>query len=400
MKILIADKFSESEMEGLRAAGHETFYDAGLKDDALIASLAANGPQVLIVRSTKVPALAMDATPNLELVVRAGSGYDTIDIQGASQRGIFVANCPGRNSVAVAELAFGLILALDRQIPDNVAEARLGHWDKARFSKAAGVKGRTLGLLGVGNIGREMIVRAAAFGMPVVGWDKVLTPDLARELGIGYCRTALEVARRADIISIHVAHTPETRGLVGEEFLDTMKPEALLINAARGAIVDEEALVKAMDTKGIRLAADVVSGEPQFKKGDFKHHLADHPSAYITHHIGASTAQSTAAIGAAAVRVVMTYAETGSVPNCVNLETHSPATHLLTVRHRDRIGVLARVLDVMRRAEWNVQEMENLVFAGAEAACARIRFSGHDSQAPLDEIASHDDVLALSLIEL
>jgi len=321
MKILVADKFSEIEIDTLRDAGHVVTYDANLKDDALIDALTQDKPEVLIVRSTRVPAVALDANSNLKLVVRAGSGYDTIDIAGASSRGIFVANCPGKNAVAVAELAFGLILAMDRQIPENVFEARAGRWDKARFSKSAGLKGRTLGLLGVGNIGREMIVRAAAFGMHVVAWDKVLNKTLADELGVGLCHTALDVARQSDVISIHVAHTPQTRGLVGTEFLAAMKSGAMLVNAARGAIVDETALMAAMTRKGIRLAADVMSGEPQFKQGDFKHPLADHPNAYITHHIGASTAQATAAIGAEAVRVVQAYADTGTVPNCVNLES-------------------------------------------------------------------------------
>lgn len=400
MKILIADKFSDSEIGSLRAAGHAVVYDAGLKDAALTTALAAHKPEVLIVRSTRVSAADMDANPSLELVVRAGSGYDTIDLSAASSRGIFVANCPGKNAVAVAELAFGLILALDRQIPDNVAEARAGRWDKARFSKAEGVMGRTLGLLGVGNIGREMVKRAAAFGMQVVGWDKALDPEGAAAMGIGYCATALEVALRADVVSIHLALNAETQGLVGAAFLDAMKPGALLVNAARGAIIDEGALVGAMADKGIRVATDVLSGEPGYKQGALEHPLANHPSVYVTHHIGASTAQATAAIGAEAVRVVQTYAETGRVPNCVNLETHSPATHLLTIRHLDRVGVLARILDVMRRAEWNVQEMENLVFAGAEAACARIRFAGYVSPEPMVEIERAQDVLAVSLIEL
>jgi len=245
-----------------------------------------------------------------------------------------------------------------------------------------------------------MIQRALAFGMTVVGWDKVLDTKMAEELGITHCATALDVARQADVISVHVASTPQTAGLVGVEFLAAMKPGAMLVNASRSAVVDDEALLAAMDDKGIRVATDVPPGEPAVKQGEFSHRIAAHPGAYITHHIGASTAQATAEIGAEAARVVRTYAETGEVANCVNIETHSPATHLLTVRHLDRVGVLARVLDAMRQANWNVQEMENLVFAGAEAACARIRFDGYKTDSALAAIMAQDEVIAASLIEL
>ena len=179
-----------------------------------------------------------------------------------------------------------------------------------------------------------------------------------------------------------------------------MQEDAFLINTSRASVVDEEAAQWAMDEKDIRFATDVPAGEPAGKDGTFEHPLLDHPNFYVTHHIGASTEQATEAIGNEAVRVVLSYAETGRVPNCVNLAEQSPATHLLTVRHRDRVGVLAQVLDAVSKAGWNVQEMENLVFAGAEAACARIRFDGDPNDATLDAIRAQGDVLAASVIEL
>lgn len=400
MNILVADKLSERFMSTLSAAGHDVVSETGLKGDALIEAVRDRRPHILVVRSTKVPAAVMDAGPSLELIVRAGAGYDNIDAQAASQRGIFVANCPGKNAAAVAELTMGLILALDRFIPDNVADARAGRWNKARYSEAKGIKGKTLGILGLGNIGREVVARARAFELRIIAWSRSLTEEGAAELEIERREHPLDVAREADVVSVHVAAAPETDNLIDRAFFEAMKPGAYFINTSRSAVVDEEAMRWAMDEKGIRVAADVIENEPAGKEGPFENGLAQHPNFYLTHHIGASTEQAQEAIAEEAVRIINTYAETGRVLNCVNLAEHSPATHLLTVRHLDKVGVLAAVLDEVRKADWNVQEMENLIFEGARAACARIRFDGSAKQDVVDRIAAHPDVLAASVISL
>ncbi len=379
-------------------AGHTVVEKAGLTGDALTAALAEHDPEVLVVRSTKVTAADLDAARSLELIVRAGAGVDTIDVARASQRGVFVANCPGKNASAVAELAFGLILSLDRRIPDNVIAARAGQWDKKGFASARGLRGRTLGLIGLGNIGREMIARARAFGMPIVAWSRSLTPEAARDLGVQHAETPLDVARQSDAVSVHVASTPETENLIDGAFLDALPDGAFLINTSRADVVDEEAVAQAVATRGLRYATDVPAGEPQAKQTDFAHPLAD--AAYITHHVGASTDEATEAIGQEAARVILTYAETGRVENGVNLADQTPATHLLTVRHLDRVGVLAGVLGEMREAGWNVQEMENLVFAGAGAACARIRFDGQPDEATLSRIREVEHVINATALEL
>ncbi|OZC03539.1 NAD(P)-dependent oxidoreductase [Rubricoccus marinus] len=401
MTILVADSFSPAAQERLRMAGHTLISEPSLKDDALTAALAEHSPEVLIVRSTKVTPEALDASPNLELVVRAGAGVDTISVDGASRRGIFVANCPGKNAAAVAELAWGLILALDRRIPDNVAEARGGTWNKKEFAGARGVQGRTLGLIGMGSIGHEMVTRAKAFGMPVVAWSRSLTASGAADLGVHHAATPLDVARQADVVSVHVASTPDTRHLVDDAFVDAMREGAFLLNTSRADVVDETAVARGLDEKGLRFATDVPANEPQDKQTeDWDYALQDHPSVYITHHVGASTDEATEAIGQEAARVVLTYAETGRVENGVNLADQTPATHLLTVRHLDRVGVLAGVLEVAREAGWNVQEMENLIFAGAEAACARIRFDGEPDAATLDRIRDVEHVIAAKALAL
>src|ERR671939_2035152 len=159
MRVLIADKFEQSGRDGLDAAGCDYSYQPDVKDDSLIEAIRLYQPDVLVVRSTKVTEAALNAGA-LKLVVRAGAGYNTIDVAAASRRGIYVSNCPGKNSIAVAELAFALILALDRRIADNVISLREGQWNKKEFSKARGLFGRTLGLVGTGKIGQEMITRA------------------------------------------------------------------------------------------------------------------------------------------------------------------------------------------------------------------------------------------------
>ena len=400
MRVLIADKFEQSGQEGLRAAGCEVSYQPGLKDDALAQEVGRWLPDVLVVRSTKVPEAVLSAGA-LKLVVRAGAGYNTIDVAAASHRGIYVSNCPGKNSVAVAELAFGLILALDRRIADNVVCLRQAQWNKTEFSKARGLFGRTLGLIGVGRIGHEMIPRAKAFGMPVVAWSRSLTPEIAEDLGIEYKSSPIDVAKSADIVSVHVAANPQTRGLIGADFFDAMRPGAYFINTARAEVIDQVALSWAVRSNNVRAGLDVFAGEPTGGTGEFADDIVKLNTVYGTHHIGASTEQAQDAIAAETVRIVKTFSETGHVPNVVNIAKATPATCSLVVRHLDRPGVLASVLDLISGARINVQEMENVVFDGAQAAVARINLETLPAPNLLDQIrGSNPNVLELSVIRL
>ena len=416
MKVLIADTFERSGIEGLRAAGCEVVYEPELKDETLRGAIGSTGADVLVVRGTRVTGPMLDSG-RLSLIVRAGAGYNTIDVAGASTRGIYVSNCPGKNAIAVAELAFALILALDRRVPDNVAELRAGRWNKKEFSKAAGLYGRTLGLLGAGNIGQEMIRRAAGFGMNVVLWsrrydgaNRPLTEQDARDLGvesalrtvrIDLAPTPGDVAARADILSIHLALGPETKELVNATLLDRLKPGAIFVNTARGDVVDYPALAAAVRDKALRVGLDVFANEPASPVADFHDDIVALPGVYGTHHIGASTDQAQEAIAAETVRIVRTYKETGKVPNVVNLAKRTPATHMLVVRHRDRPGVLAHVFNHLRSADLNVQETENIVFEGAEAAVARINLDGAPSSSLCDRIkAENGDILDLHVVRI
>jgi D-3-phosphoglycerate dehydrogenase len=400
MHVLIADKFEQSGRDGLAALGCAITFQPDLKDEALVAAIKKHAPDVLVVRGTKVTENMLAAGP-IKLVVRAGAGYNTIDVAAASRRGIYVSNCPGKNSIAVAELAFALILALDRRVADNVIALRRGEWNKKEFSKAKGLFGRTLGLIGVGKIGQEMIPRAQAFGMPVIAWSRSLTPERAADLGVEFKATPAEIAREADVVSTHLALNSETRGLLDAEFFAVMRAGAYFINTARGEVVDHAALLEAMRSRGIRAGLDVYAGEPTFAAGEFTDAIAQEPNLYGTHHIGASTDQAQEAIAAETVRIVREFKETGRVPNVVNLARQTPATHRLVVRHLDRPGVLATVLDAIKSEHMNVQEMENIVFDGAEAAVARINLDNAPSREMLDRLQRENaDIIELDLLQL
>jgi D-3-phosphoglycerate dehydrogenase len=400
MRVLIADKFEQSGRDGLEAIGCDVSFQPDLKDDALTEAIRQGSPDVLVVRGTKVTE-PMLAAGQIKLVVRAGAGFNTIDVAAASRRGIYVSNCPGKNSIAVAELAFALMLALDRRIADNVIALRSGHWNKKQFSKARGLFGRTLGLVGVGKIGAEMIPRAKAFGMPVVAWSRSLTRERAAELGVEYQPTPADVAREADVVSVHVALNAQTRGFLGADFFAAMRAGAYFINTARGEVVDQAALLEAMRSRGIRVGLDVYASEPTSAVAEFNDEIAREANLYGTHHIGASTDQAQEAIAAETVRIVREFKETGKVPNVVNLARQTPATHRLVVRHLDRPGVLAIVLDAIKSEHINVQEMENIVFEGAEAAVARINLDNAPSREMLDRLrAANADIIELDLLEL
>ena len=406
MKVLVADSFERSGIDALSALGYDVAYEPSLKGDALSDALRTSGAGVLVVRSTQVTQPMLDAG-QLSLIVRAGAGVNTIDVAAASRRGIYVSNCPGKNAQAVAELTFALILALDRRVPDNVVELKAGRWNKKEFSKAQGLFGRTLGLIGFGNIGQEVAQRAHAFGMPVVVWSRRFAThaDVRKhavdDLGIEVVASPEKVMSRADIVSIHLALTKETRGFIDAELLKHARPGAMLINTARGEVLDYAALAVAIKEKGLRVGLDVYASEPATPEGLMSDTILALPNVIGTHHIGASTEQAQEAIAAETVRIIRNFAETGKVPNVVNLAKKTPATRMLVVRHRDKPGVLAHVFERLRDANLNVQETENIIFEGAHAAVARINLDGEPPAPVLESIQTgNSDILNLQLVKL
>ncbi len=393
MQVLIADAFVEDGVKELkRVCGEQNVRaDASLKGDLL--KPAMPGVQVLVVRSTKVPKEVIEAGDELSLIVRAGAGVENIDTAAASERGIYVANCPGKNSIAVAELAMGLILALDRRIPDNVADLRTGKWNKKEYSKADGLAGKTLGIVGMGHIGQALAERAKAFGLKVVGWSRSLTLEKAEQLGVGYARDLITLAKQSDILSLHISGGKDTEHLINEFILKALPKGAMLINTARASVVDHDALRKAITERGLRVAMDVFPEEPGANDKEFKGDWASLPGVIGTHHIGASTEQAQQAIAEEAVRVIRHFKETGEVLNVVNLCKRSPAVAQLIVRHYDRVGVLADVLDIIKEAGINVQDMSNVIFDGAKAACAKVNLDVPPGADVLDKIRKSDDAI-------
>ena len=318
MRALLADRIASPGPSLLNDAGIEVVEDPDLTTETLTDAVGKSAADILVVRSTRVSADSLRAG-QLKLVVRAGAGFNTIDVATAAELGIMVANCPGKNAAAVAELAFGLIIALDRHIADNVADLRARRWNKLGFSDARGLSGSTLGLLGTGHIGRAMIPIARAFGMRIIGWSRSLSPALAAELGIGHRSTPMEVARDADVVSVHVALTPETRQLVDADLLEAMKPGAYFINTARAEVVDEAALIEAVRSKGLRAGLDVFEGEPAAGKGTVVSPLFGVSGIIGTHHIGGATSQAHRAVAEEMARVVIEFARTGRVLNQVGI---------------------------------------------------------------------------------
>jgi len=319
LKILFADKFPEAQLKQLQEQGHDCDLQPDLDGDTL--PQAVNDAEVLVVRSTKITSETIDAGTSLRLIIRAGAGTNTIDKDAAAARRIPVCNVPGKNAVAVAELAMGLLIAIDRRIPENVIDLRAGRWNKKKYSVAQGLMGRHMGILGLGAIGLAVAERARAFGIHVYVVDKpdrsAQTRETLASLGLLTVPDLDTLLGTCDIISLHVPSAAETKGMVDAEFLDKLQPGAIIINASRGDVIDEEALLAAMNDKGIRAGLDVYADEPSAGEGAFSSALAIHPNTCGTHHIGASTDQAQEAVSEGVLEVINAYVG-GNVMHCVN----------------------------------------------------------------------------------
>ena len=351
MKVLIVDKLSPETVTSLQKLGLHVEVRSDLTADNLPTAVA--DVDILVVRSTKVTAATIQAAPQLSLIIRAGAGVDTIDIA----------------------------------------------WKKKEYGKARGLAGRTLGILGFGAIGKAVAVRAKALDMNVVAYDPIpacLNPKLAEEFGVGYAATPLAVATASDAVTVHMASTPETKHTINKKFLDALKPGTIVINASRGNLVDTQALKAAIAEKGLRVGLDVFENEPTGSEAEFPDkELAALVSA--TPHIGASTDQAAEAIAGEVVRIVEMFLKTGHPAGTVNLCIKSPATHRLVVRHYNRVGVLAAVLDGLREEGINIAEMENTIFAGAQAACCSLQLDKPPSLQLVGKLRGDQNILHVLL---
>ncbi len=392
MNILVADNLPAKELAPLVDEGHRVDIDPTLDAETLVGVIGDY--DVLVVRSTKVPAAVIQAAPRLALIVRSGAGTDTIDVGAASAQGIYVCNVPGRNSLAVAELTMGLLLAVDRHIPSATADLRDDRWEKATYSKADGLFGKTMAIIGLGSIGLAVAERAAAFGIEVTALRRpgrsAEVAQRIKSIGIHCVDTEAELLGGADIVSIHVPKSDATLGMVNSEFLSKMKPNAILLNTARGETMVAADVLRALDG-GLRAGLDVFPDEPAGGSATFESKIAAHPNVVGTPHIGASTDQAQLATVAGTVEAIQRYIA-GRVENCVNLEHHPRGEEVLTVRHADQVGVLAEVFAVLRAHGVNVQQMSNQVFNGGGAAVASMNLDGSLSPELLSELEAIDAV--------
>jgi len=398
MNILYADSVDESTLTRLSDAGHTYDVKPHLTADVLAGEL--DGYDVLVVRSTKVTADAIAAGGQLGLIVRAGAGTDNIDKEAASARGIYVCNVPGRNAIAVAELTMGLLLALDRRIPDNTADLRTGVWDKKTYTEADGLYGKQMGIIGLGDIGLAVAERAKAFGMTVVVERKndrpAVTQAAIRSIGIRLVDDRDELLATSDVVSLHVPKSDDTVGLVDKKFLSTMKDGAYFLNTSRGDVVNEAALLEALDSGRLRAGLDVWDGEPGGGADSFQSPLARHPGVVGTHHIGASTQQAQRSVAEGTMETIEAYVD-GNPVNCVNIYSQPSGEACLSVRHLDRVGVLAQVFAVLRANGLNVQQMQNQIFQGGKAAVASIFVGSPVADNVLEELHEIEEVLNVSV---
>lgn len=402
MRLLIADKLHPRAIEELRTLPLEVVYEPELTKESLEKRLQGVG--VLVVRSTPVTAAAIEGSRQLNLIVRAGASYDTIDVRAASKRGIYVANCPGKNASAVVELVLGMMVALDRRIPDAVASLRAGKWERAEFGKAEGLHGKTLGIAGMGAIGRELAQHAKCFGLNVIAWSRSLTPARANELGVTYAASIDELATKSHVLSLHLALTERTRHVMNRRVIGLLPDHALVINTARADLVDMDALLEAVEKRGLRVGLDVYADEPRGSKAfaatDLFRTSTSGGIVYGTPHIAAATDQAQLAIASETVRVIRSFMLEGTVPNVVNVSSSSASRFNLVIRMMDKVGTFANVLAVLKRHGINVEEVTNTVFEGGVAACAKLRLLSRPTEACLAEIKAFEEVLHVDLVTL
>ena len=404
MRLLIADKLHPRAVEELRSLPVDVLYEPELTKETLETKLAGVG--ILVVRSKEVTRKALEGARQLNLIVRAGAEPATIDVTAAGERGIYVASCPGKNSSAVSELVFGLLVSIDRRIPDAVASLRSGKWERTEYAKAEGLIGKSIGIAGLGAIGRDVAARAKTFGLNPIGWSRSLSPALAAELGIGHASSLEELASKSDILTVHLALNDRTRNIVSRRVFDVMPKRSIFINCARPDLVDYEAMRDAITQKGLRVGIDVVPNEPRGKKEipadlfNFAPASATGGFLYATPHIAASTDSAQLAIATETVRIIRSFLLEGTVPNVVNVMNLSTARHQMVIRMLDKVGTLANVLAVIKRHGINVEEVTNTVFEGGDASCAKLRVVSRPSEACMHEIRAFEEVLHVDIVTL
>ncbi len=396
MKILVGCSLPEWALQELRSLGTEVLYEPTLtteRMEKLIGNVA-----VLVVGRRRVSPEVVSTGKALQAIVRVGTDIANIAVEEASAQGIFVANCPYQDAIAVAELTFGLLLALDRGVLENAAALRKGVLAEPESNDALGLAGRTLGVLGFGRVEQEIVKRARAFEMNLLAWSPTLTPEPAAASGVNFCAWPRELARQSDMVTVYAPQQETEEVLVDAEFLQNMRAGAYIVYVGHPAALDEMALAQIAKERHLRVAYDISA--PHLAGSDagrFRSRLQALPNVIGTHHLADRTKQAYEATAGELVRVIREFLVAGEVVNCVNILEHSPATWQLVLRLRDTVGVLASVLDHVRADGINVEEVSSRVFTGAQAGFCTIALDERPSAEALNAIRELDGVLHLEL---
>lgn len=393
MKILVACVLPEFAIEELRGLGSEVVVQPTLAGEALVA--ASRDVNILIVRRTRVPADLFNTASSLQMVLRAGTDVSGIAVEAASAQGVFVTNCPQRDAVAVSEMAFASMLALDRQLLDAVAVARSNsHIKRDEFPEARGLAGRTLGVVGFGPTERELARRARAFDMKVLCWSHSMQGEHAGAEDVDFVNWPRELAARSDIVFVYAPPEEGEELRADSELLSEMREGAHLIHIGVPAALNESAVVEAIERRKIRVATDLFAP----REGErVRSALADRPDVLTTYRLADRSAQARDAIAAETVSIVRKFLVSGVLVNCVNLLERSPATWQLVLRLRDAVGIMANIMDAIRADGVNAEEITSRVFSGARAAWCTIALDERPSAEALQTIRSLDGVLHLEL---
>ena len=339
MKVLVSERLSGAGIERLRE--HVQVDErVGLSPEELREIIGEY--DALIVRSaTKVDAALLERAENLKVIGRAGIGLDNVDVEAATRHGILVVNAPQSNVLSAAEHTMALLLAQARNIPQAHEALRAGAWEREKFSGIE-LHGKTLGIVGLGRVGTLVAQRASAFGMRLVAYDPYVAPARAGQMGVELCDTVAEVCRRADFITIHLPKTAETEGIIGDAELDEVRPGVRIVNTARGGLIDEDALVRALkDGRVAGAAVDVFVGEPVTE-----HQLFELPNVVVTPHLGASTAEAQDKAGLAIAEQILLAARGEFVPYAVNVDVGADIPEAVRpyLGLADRLGRIAVAL--------------------------------------------------------
>lgn len=316
MKVLVAEPLSPAAIELLQA---QKGWDIVISDPKSYAEHLKDCDALMVRSAVKVNKSVLEKAPKLRVIGRAGVGVDNVDLPAATAAGVLVMNTPGGNAVSVAEHTLGLMLSLARQIPAASASTTGGKWEKKKF-QGNELRGKTLGILGLGSIGREVVLRARPFSMRVVAHDPYVNPQAAADLGIELV-TLDELYAQSDYITLHVALTPDTDKMINAEAIGKMKPGVRIINCARGELVDQDAVVEGLKSgKVAGVGLDVFTPEPL----PTDHPLLSSPNLVATPHIGGSTEEAQEIVGIRIVEQVIQYLQNGIAINAVNMPALSP----------------------------------------------------------------------------